>query len=43
MTKYVGLLRGVNVGGVNMKMAELASVVDDTLGTAAPAEPAALQ
>ncbi|MGN6501385.1 MAG: DUF1697 domain-containing protein [Pseudolysinimonas sp.] len=29
MTKYVGLLRGVNVGGVNMKMAELASVVRD--------------
>lgn len=29
MTKYVGLLRGVNVGGVNMKMADLARVVAD--------------
>ncbi|MGE3194416.1 MAG: DUF1697 domain-containing protein [Microbacteriaceae bacterium] len=27
MTNYVGLLRGVNVGGVNMKMADLAEVV----------------
>ncbi len=27
MTKYVALLRGVNVGGVNMKMADLAEVV----------------
>lgn len=27
MTRYVGLLRGVNVGGVNMKMADLAEVV----------------
>jgi uncharacterized protein (DUF1697 family) len=27
MTRYVGLLRGVNVGGVNMKMADLAAVV----------------
>ena len=27
MTRYVALLRGVNVGGVNMKMAELAEVV----------------
>ncbi|HEY4225001.1 MAG TPA: DUF1697 domain-containing protein [Pseudolysinimonas sp.] len=27
MTRYVALLRGVNVGGVNIKMAELASVV----------------
>ncbi len=27
MTKYVALLRGVNVGGVNMKMADLADVV----------------
>ncbi|HTL41400.1 MAG TPA: DUF1697 domain-containing protein [Pseudolysinimonas sp.] len=27
MTKYVGLLRGVNVGGVSMKMAELSAVV----------------
>src|SRR5689334_11731773 len=29
MTEYVGLLRGVNVGGVNMKMADLAQVVRD--------------
>ena len=29
MTRYVALLRGVNVGGVNIKMAELASVVGD--------------
>ena len=29
MTKYVALLRGVNVGGVNMKMADLAAVVRD--------------
>ncbi|HEV7740790.1 MAG TPA: DUF1697 domain-containing protein [Pseudolysinimonas sp.] len=27
MTRYVALLRGVNVGGVNMKMAALAEVV----------------
>ena len=27
MTRYVALLRGVNVGGVNMKMADLADVV----------------
>jgi uncharacterized protein (DUF1697 family) len=27
MTAYVALLRGVNVGGVNMKMADLAEVV----------------
>lgn len=27
MTNYVALLRGVNVGGVNMKMADLAEVV----------------
>jgi len=27
MTRYVALLRGVNVGGVNMKMADLAEVV----------------
>jgi uncharacterized protein (DUF1697 family) len=27
VTKYVALLRGVNVGGVNMKMADLADVV----------------
>ncbi|CAN5277754.1 DUF1697 domain-containing protein [soil metagenome] len=27
MTHYVALLRGVNVGGVNMKMADLAEVV----------------
>jgi uncharacterized protein (DUF1697 family) len=27
MTRYAGLLRGVNVGGVNMKMADLAEVV----------------
>lgn len=27
MTRYVGLLRGVNVGGVTMKMADLAEVV----------------
>jgi len=27
MTTYVALLRGVNVGGVNMKMADLAGVV----------------
>jgi uncharacterized protein (DUF1697 family) len=27
MTRYVGLLRGVNVGGVTMRMAELAEVV----------------
>ena len=27
MTRYVGLLRGVNVGGVTMKMADLADVV----------------
>ncbi len=27
MTRYVGLLRGVNVGGVNMRMADLAEVV----------------
>jgi uncharacterized protein (DUF1697 family) len=27
MTKYVALLRGVNVGGVNMKMTDLAEVV----------------
>ena len=27
MTTYVALLRGVNVGGVNMKMADLAEVV----------------
>jgi uncharacterized protein (DUF1697 family) len=27
VTRYVGLLRGVNVGGVNMKMADLAEVV----------------
>lgn len=27
MTAYAGLLRGVNVGGVNMKMADLAEVV----------------
>jgi uncharacterized protein (DUF1697 family) len=27
MTKFVALLRGVNVGGVNMKMADLAEVV----------------
>src|SRR4051794_8904134 len=27
MTAYVALLRGVNVGGVNMKMADLADVV----------------
>lgn len=27
MTRYVALLRGVNVGGVNMKMAELSDVV----------------
>lgn len=33
MTRYVALLRGVNVGGVNMKMAELAEVVRG-LGTA---------
>jgi len=29
VTAYVALLRGVNVGGVNMKMAELAQVVRD--------------
>ena len=29
MTSYVALLRGVNVGGVNMKMADLAKVVRD--------------
>lgn len=29
MTAYVALLRGVNVGGVNMKMADLAKVVRD--------------
>lgn len=27
MTRYVALLRGVNVGGVNVKMADLAEVV----------------
>ena len=27
MTEYVALLRGVNVGGVNIKMADLAEVV----------------
>ncbi|MEO8527534.1 MAG: DUF1697 domain-containing protein [Pseudolysinimonas sp.] len=27
MTRYVALLRGVNVGGVNIKMAELAEVI----------------
>ena len=27
MTRYVGLLRGVNVGGITMKMADLADVV----------------
>lgn len=27
MTRYVALLRGVNVGGVNMKMSDLAEVV----------------
>lgn len=27
VTRYVGLLRGVNVGGVNMRMADLAEVV----------------
>lgn len=27
MTRFVGLLRGVNVGGVNMKMVDLAEVV----------------
>jgi uncharacterized protein (DUF1697 family) len=27
VTRFVGLLRGVNVGGVNMKMADLAEVV----------------
>jgi Uncharacterized protein conserved in bacteria len=27
VTRYVGLLRGVNVGGVNMKMSDLAEVV----------------
>ena len=29
MTEYAALLRGVNVGGVNMKMADLAQVVRD--------------
>ena len=33
MTRYVALLRGVNVGGVTIKMAELAEVVGG-LGTA---------
>lgn len=29
MTRYAAFLRGVNVGGVNMKMAEVAKVFDD--------------
>jgi uncharacterized protein (DUF1697 family) len=29
MTRYVGFLRGVNVGGVNLKMAEVAKALED--------------
>lgn len=29
MTRYVALLRGINVGGINIKMADLARVFGD--------------